>query len=465
MFNKIVHKLTFVFFFLVIYLQTSAQYKIAGIQIQGNVRTKSYILLRELPYQVGSEFPVDSLEALNKLAQQQLINTALFYDAEIKTQKLDSQYINIQIKVTERWYFFPLPYFKWVDRNFSEWWNVQNHSLDRVNYGINFRQSNLTGNNDRLTIGVITGYTHQTVLKYQFPFIDKKLRFGLGVGAQIFTQKELNTSTFADKQVFHKTEDVMNKGYKGSVSLLYRPNLFERHSLQVGFGNLEISDTALLFQPQYFPNYKKSFSYLDLTLSFTKVRFDYIPYPSEGNSTEFSIYHRIGNNNGLTALQFREVYARPITKSNFYLLELNTLAKAMPNQNYFDSRLLGYGNMQMSGFDYYVVDGNAGGIFKAELHQLLGTIKLPKKVGIGFVDRINKRLPDIKYKFWLKAFTNLGYVYTERPMNGTKLSNTLLRTAGLGLDIISIYDLVLKIDYSVNQLGDKGVYLRAGINF
>ena len=137
MFNKILHKLFFVFFFLAIYLQTSAQYKVAGIQIQGNVKTKAYILLRELPYQVGSEFPVDSLDALNKLAQQQLINTALFYDAEIKTQKLDSQNINIQIKVTERWYFFPLPYFKWVDRNFSEWWNVQNHSLDRVNYGIN----------------------------------------------------------------------------------------------------------------------------------------------------------------------------------------------------------------------------------------------------------------------------------------------------------------------------------------
>ena len=56
-------------------------------------------------------------------------------------------------------------------------------------------------------------------------------------------------------------------------------------------------------------------------------------------------------------------------------------------------------------------------------------------------------------------------MYSERPANGTKLSNTLLRTAGVGLDILSIYDLVLKIDYSVNQLGDKGVYLHAGINF
>ena len=34
-----------------------------------------------------------------------------------------------------------------------------------------------------------------------------------------------------------------------------------------------------------------------------------------------------------------------------------------------------------------------------------------------------------------------------------------------GVDIISIYDFVFKIDYSVNQLGDKGLYLHGGINF
>jgi hypothetical protein len=56
-------------------------------------------------------------------------------------------------------------------------------------------------------------------------------------------------------------------------------------------------------------------------------------------------------------------------------------------------------------------------------------------------------------------------VYSDRPINSNKLSNTLIRTAGIGLDVISIYDFVLKIDYSVNQLGDKGVYLHGGINF
>ena len=114
--------------------------------------------------------------------------------------------------------------------------------------------------------------------------------------------------------------------------------------------------------------------------------------------------------------------------------------------------------MELSGLEYYVVDGNAASIIKAQLHYSLGSIVVKNFL-------TNKFLPEVKYQFWLKVFSNLGYVYSEQPRNSNKLSNTLLRTAGIGMDIISIYDFVLKIDYSVNQLGDKGVYLHGGINF
>jgi hypothetical protein len=120
--------------------------------------------------------------------------------------------------------------------------------------------------------------------------------------------------------------------------------------------------------------------------------------------------------------------------------------------------LLGYGNLQLNGLDYYVVDGNAASIFKASFHHALGTISIKNLL-------VPKRIPIMKYQFWLKAFSQLGYVYSEKPLNGNRLANTLLRTVGLGMDIVGIYDFVLKIDYSLNQLGDKGLYLRTGFNF
>lgn len=456
--NKIKYQLFFIASFLFFSNLVSAQIKITAIQIEGNRRTKPYIILRELPYHEGDIIPKDSLAILDTISQQQLFNTALFEQVTVNAEKLDSFQVVIKIQVRERWYLFPIPYFRWVDRNFNQWWNEQNRSLDRVNYGLNLSQSNVTGNNDKLNAAFIAGYTQQSSLRYQIPFIDKKLRYGLALGWQNAIQKEINIATKLDKQFFYKTKNIIQEGYRTNASLLYRPNLFERYSFQVGMGRNEISDSALLYQPNYLPSHQKTFSYLDAALSFSRIRFDYNAYPTKGQSTDFILYQRFSKNSNLSSIQFRKIWARPFSKSNFIFIQSNNLVKFLSNQNYIDNKLLGYGNLQMNGLDYYVVDGNAASIFKASFHHALGSYSLKNKL-------IPKRIPIIKYQFWLKAFTQLGYVYSEKPANGNRLNNTLLRTAGIGLDIVGIYDFVLKIDYSLNQLGDKGLYLHTGFNF
>jgi outer membrane protein assembly factor BamA len=458
MFNKTKKALFLVILFFSFIECINAQVKISAIEIEGNNKTKNYIILRELPYHVGDYIAKDSLDYYNTVAQQQLFNTSLFTEAIVAYNTNDSLNYTIKIQLKERWYFFPIPYFRWVDRNFSQWWQQEHRSLDRVNYGINLRASNFTGNNDKLTLGLISGYTQQALLRYQFPYLDKKLHYGIAFGVQYFTQKEINTSTAFDKQIFYKTENIMQKGNRSYVNFLYRPNLYERHTLQIGVGNNEISDTAFLIQPAFLPNYSKSFSYVDLSFSFSRVKFDYNAYPTNGAATEFSAYHRFSNKSDLTSIQFRKVLAKPFSAHDFFIVESNTSIKFLANHNYTDAKLMGYGNLQLNGLEYYVVDGNAGSVFKAEWHHALGSYTVKNII-------FKKTLPEVKYRFWLKAFTNLGYVYADRPINNSKLSNTLLRTAGVGLYIIIIYDFVLKIDYSLNQLGDKGLYLHAGLNF
>jgi len=438
-----------------------AQFTIKSINIEGNIKTKSYILLRELPYRVGDIISKDSLELLSTLAEQQLYNTSLFLSTKVTSQFLqgnESGMVQIQIVVKERWYTIPKPYFKWVDRNFSQWWNEQHHSLDHVNYGVSLYQSNLTGNNDKLVIGVIGGYTKQNILRYQLPFFDKKLKYGFGLGWQNYAQKEINYTTQNDKQVFFKTLDVIRSGYRANVNLSYRPNLFERHSLQIGWGKDQLSDSGFLKQPLFLPNYKKALSYVDLTLAFTKIQFDYNAYPTKGNSTEFIAFQRFSKASNFTSIQFRKIKAHSFSPKNFMLFESNSMLKFLPNYNYLDTRLVGYGNLQFNGLEYYIIDGNAATIFKTSFQHSIGSITIKNPI-------TQKLLPEAKFQFWVRAFSNLGYVYSDHVLNTNKLSNTLIRTAGIGLDVISIYDFVLKIDYSVNQLGDKGLYLHGGINF
>lgn len=64
------------------------------------------------------------------------------------------------------------------------------------------------------------------------------------------------------------------------------------------------------------------------------------------------------------------------SKSNFIFLESNNLVKFLPNQNYTDNKLLGYGNLQLNGLDYYVVDGSAASILKVSLHHALGAVSI-----------------------------------------------------------------------------------------
>jgi hypothetical protein len=461
MFKSIGFKCLFLLFFCIGkigFVQVHAQVKISAIEIIGNKKTRNFIITRELPYKVGDLVSKDSLVSLNILAQQQLFNTALFLEANVSSDLIDSASVKIKIQLKERWYFFPLPYFRWVDRNFNQWWTEQNRSLDRVNYGINLRQANATGNNDKLTVGYITGYTQQAIVRYQLPFIDKQLKYGMGLSWAQFNQKEINYKTVGNKQVFLNTDEVIREGYRGNANLTYRPNLFERHALQIGFGNETISDSAFTIAPNFLPNHKKSFSYIDLNWSYSKIRFDYNAYPTKGASTEIALSQRFSKESNLSAIQFRQVVAHPISSNRFILAESMTIGRTMQKSNYSDRKLLGYGLMQMNGLDYYVVDGNAATLFKAAIHQRIGSYTIVNPV-------TKKFLPSVKYTFWVKIFTQLGYVYSQEKNKANPLANSLLRTAGIGVDLISIYDFVLNVDYSINQLGDKGLYLHGGINF
>ena len=65
MFNK---RTAFLFLFISLLLLSYSgftQIKISAIQIEGNAKTKSYIIARELPYRVGDVVANDSLSLLN----------------------------------------------------------------------------------------------------------------------------------------------------------------------------------------------------------------------------------------------------------------------------------------------------------------------------------------------------------------------------------------------------------------
>ena len=116
---------------------------IDDVQVIGNEKTKSYIILREIPYQ----FP-DTLSQLDLLRiKNRIQNLFLFNRVEliVTEQGMKKQLI---ILVTESWYFFPSPLLF-----------INEHDWSKISYGLQLSHSNFRGRNEKLNLGGWFGYT------------------------------------------------------------------------------------------------------------------------------------------------------------------------------------------------------------------------------------------------------------------------------------------------------------------
>jgi outer membrane protein assembly factor BamA len=437
----------------------NTQVIIGNIFLSGNKRTKGFIVLREVPFVTGDHFTEGELEQKLVLAKQQLMNTSLFVDVNVYASTRNGNVLNISIEVKERWYFFPLPYFRLVDRNFNQWWVEQKRSLDRVNYGIKFTQNNITGRNDNLDVWLINGYTQQITLRYDLPFFDKQLKQGFNIGIISATQKEINYATGDNKQLFFKQESPARKALRLDFTYSYRPDVKQRHYFRVSYNDERIADTVVKINPLYFPDQRARLRFVDFGYTYKYYNVDYIPYPSKGLLAEAGLYRRgLDKVSGLWQISGRAVYATPISKKSFLHLEGLAIAKA-PFRNFFvNERLFGYGFYQMRGLEYNVVDGMLGGALKTTVHKELLSFILRNP----FPSKTHDKIP---FRIFLKVYGDLGYAYSPAPRASNTLNNKLLRTWGFGMDIVSIYDFVFKIEYSFNQLGKDGLYLQTRNDF
>jgi hypothetical protein len=154
----------------------------------------------------------------------------------------------------------------------------------------------------------------------------------------------------------------------------------------------------------------------------------------------------------------RAVYAIPLAKTSFLHFEGILQFKFPDKASFTDQRMLGYGSFQMRGLEYNVVDGMKGAMLKSSIHQ--------KLIGFDIKNPFKSKTHDkIPFRIYMKAYTDLGYANIKNPSPTNSLNNKLLYTGGFGVDIISIYDFVFKIEYSFNQLGKDGLYLQSRNDF
>lgn len=436
----------------------SIPFTVGTIVLSGNKKTKNYIVLREVTIREGQTFSSTNLAKQLELTREQVMNTALFVDVSVSAVANTSRIVEVKIAVKERWYLFPLPYFKLVDRNFNQWWSEQKASLDRVNYGLKFFYNNASGRNDKVSLDLVNGYNQQIAFGYTQPFADKSLTRGFGVNFNYSRQREMNYNTINDKQAFYKQSDFVREAIRGNISYTFRPDSRYRYYIRAGYSYDKVSDTILRLNPNYLYNGKTSTSFADLGAGMQFFKVDYIPFPKKGYMYEIGVSNRgFSKKMNLFALNLEMTNAISFNNNAFIQFHNLAIIKLPFNQPFYNQGLLGYGDAYLRGLESYVIDGSVGFLSNTTVYQKLFTyvFKNPAKT---------KTHDKIPFTFYLKAFGDMGYAYSNYK-SPNPLANTFLRTTGIGLDIVSIYDFVFRLEYSFNQKGDHGPAFRTRGDF
>lgn len=434
---------------------TNQLFIIHDIVIVGNEKTKPAIILRELPFKMDEEYALGSIVDKFKKARKQLMNTGLFRKVVVSLQNFDGNSVNINVEVQEKWYLWPIVFFKPVDRSLGEWWHEKNRDMNRINYGLRLAHNNITGRNDKLRLSVMNGYTRQVSLQYFGLWLDDELKWSSSAGINLGQNREVNYMTLDNKQVPVKSSGDFLRSYMGGfVQINYRPAIKTTHTFGLNYTYEKIADTVFKLNPSFSsdPNiaqYPEAFyrlSYFDV---------DYIPYPTRGFFGDVTLKKKgFGIKSPVNLWEINAKASQSWLLSNKFFFNLRGLGmlKLPFSQPYTGKQFIGYEGRYLQGYEYYVIDGVVGGYAKASLSRPVFSAR------IHVPSKRFKALTDVPIKLYAKTFVNAGYVYNNT-RGENSLTNRFLYSGGVGLDIVTYNDFVIKIEWSINRLGENGVYL------
>jgi len=437
---------------------TNGIVKVGKIYITGNRKTKTEIILRELDFVEGQDISLKEFSEAVITGQQKLINTRLFVIAEIVPLFMSPSQVDVLIRLQERWYIFPIPIFKLADRNFTEWWVNQKRDFSRVNYGLQLYHFNLTGRNDKLILRTQFGFTKQYEIQYQRPYINKDQTLGLTLRTSFANNKTISTNTIDNRLQFEGSEDINRRIFSSGAALTYRPSFYSRHSIDVGFSRASVSDLITDANPNYFQNGENLQKYLRISYVFSRDNRDYFAYPLIGN-----LYRLEVNKFGLGVFNDLNMFSIRASANNHRDLGKNFfVANAIEGYQNFTDEIpyilrsgFGYPPDFIRGYERFVVESSGFISNRTEL----------KYKFLSGIQQLNQRslveqFRTMPYSFFVKAFLDLGYA--GPPISSSTDSvynNDLLAAAGIGLDIQTYYDFVIRFEFSVNREGQTGFFV------
>ena len=416
--------------------------------------------MRELPFRAGDILPEDQLIYQLNVATQHLNNTSLFNYVYVDytpdtIDRDDCLQCIVTVRVEERWYYIPQFSLKLKDRNLSSW--LHEKDFNRITIGWGLRIYNVFGLGHKVTASHYFGHEKGFRVGYYNIALNRERTSLLAFSMSSLYNKTVNVISENDRVVYMKDPDhFLDHTLGGLIRYTYRPGIRTAHSIDFGYQRTQLRDTVLKTNKDYWGTNRLTSSIFSLSYDYSYEHRNDIVYPTKGHYIGTKVKGVSANQMcffygelNLKAQYFEEVFPRW-----FWSSRLNTGTTFKNKKAYIYDQHVGYEEKNISGYDFYVIDGQHYTVLNNDIRFLL----MPKKIfTIGSSEKPSK-FRKIHLSLYAKLTYDIGYVHNKYRHESNTLANTFLWGSGLGLDLVTYYDIVLNCSYAVNKMGEGRFY-------
>ncbi|MCP4312108.1 MAG: hypothetical protein GY790_12655 [Bacteroidetes bacterium] len=460
---------------------------ISAIEVSGNERTKEKIIIRELDFQPGDSLATfrrgesslkvfgqkrfsrkDSSEVVvrTKYSRENIINTKLFLTVDLRIEQIDGAEYKLHIEVNERWYLWVFPVIQLDYPNFNEW--LKNPDLSQLSQGLFMSHNNLWGLGHQTSFMAYLGSSQGIGLGYLVPWVGKGQKIGLLLGGAYRNSTVVEYGSLDNQRQIIFDEGSM-KDYSFVSTLTARPSLYNYSKVRLSAHHLQISD-ALYDKTldesiaSFLPEGAQSVDFVSLYIEYKYDSRNNHAYPLKGNYMKgFVSKHGLGILShdvdyfyyGADMHFYQQISERWYTAEMFKLV-----TSSSENIPYFFKKNLTSREDFLRGFDYYALRGDEMYYFRSNLKYNVikpGVMKARKE------KHADSKFRNVPYAFYINLIADAGYMKDEFYGDHNPFNNKFLYSWGLGVDLISYYDMVLRFEYVFTNTKKHGFFFGFGM--
>ena len=443
-----------------IYGQNSIElFKIRHVKIEGNEKTKDFVILKQIPVSFGDTLTQKKIEYFTDRVYSLGLFTSVSYRLDFNSDTKDNDLVII---VHEKWYWLVYPVVRFKESNISRF--IQNPSGTKIQYGFGGSHMNFLGRRISLRMLAVVGYDLNLGFYFNNPhsFLDDNLSFG----GSVSYQEVHNQNTYlieSDGEFIRKIRSVThNYGYSFSPYLNSGITLYYNSISNSSLGNLNTEKEIVLN-----PNGTADENF-GLGFSLVYDTRDIYEFPMSGiyASSNLSYSQELNTSTHYETSKIDLRYYYPVKDGL-------TVAGNFIHQKYY-GELIPYYDHFNTGKDE-VVRGFENQLIES-VHRIISRYEIRKEL-IPASTEVFDWIPWEQFKYFRWAV--FGYVYSDitynflpdsiyKGLNSYIESNNLLNyydhllsNFGIGMHISLPYGNSLRFEYNYNSFHQQSFWINS----